>query len=248
MLEPLTLGQWILLLAVVFVSAGVQGMLGFGFGLAALPILGYLMPARVPQVLILVGLPAALYVVWHERGTPVRPLRWVLLGRLLGTVPGAVLVVLLPVAGLQIAFSVTVLLAVAVMSAPRVRVTLTPRKEFGAGVLSALMGTTTSIGGPVLAVLYSSIEGHQLRAVMAWVLLAGNLLSLAGLRFAGRLGLADLATAAVLAGPMAVGVVFGSAMFRRLSGELVRKAVLLLAAAAAVLLLVQALARVGAQS
>lgn len=241
-LATLTPAEWTLLFAIVVLAAGVQGALGFGFGLVALPVLGYLLPAHTPQVLILVGLPAVSYVVWKERAFALRTLRWVLLGRLLGTVPGVLLVALLPLRGLQVAFGVATLATVGLMLVRHRDVVRHARTEVLAGVLSGTMATATSLGGPVLAVLHARLPPRDLRAVMAWTLLFGNLLSLAGLRLVGRVTPADLALALLLLVPVGIGVRTGSALLARLSAAFVRRFVILLATVAALFLMVRALA------
>lgn len=89
-----------------------QGSLGFGMGLVSIPILGLMVPERLPQTVVLVVLPLTLFVLWQERDA-VRPrlMAWLLVGRVLGVLPAVV--VLVPERALQALFAVATLTAVA---------------------------------------------------------------------------------------------------------------------------------------
>src|SRR5690606_36125254 len=50
-----------------------------------------------------------------------------------------------------------------------------------AGALSGIMGTTTSIGGAPMAIIWQASEGPRLRGTMAAIFLVGSGLSLAAL-------------------------------------------------------------------
>ncbi|MFT0137156.1 TSUP family transporter, partial [Alcanivoracaceae bacterium MT1] len=74
----------------------------------------------------------------------------------------------------------TVLLGVAVsLRGWRPRVTRTTQAV--AGALSGIMGTTTSIGGAPMAIIWQASEGPRLRGTMAAFFLVGSGLSLAAL-------------------------------------------------------------------
>jgi uncharacterized protein len=60
------------------------------------------------------------------------------------------------------------------------------------GVLSGVMGTTTAVGGPPVALIYQDSEGAALRATLNAYFACGALLSIAVLSLSGQFGLRDL--------------------------------------------------------
>ena len=56
----------------------------------------------------------------------------------------------------------------------------------GAGVLSGVMGTTSAIGGPALAVVYQRRPGPELRSTLALSYLAGIVIAVGALAAVGR--------------------------------------------------------------
>lgn len=58
----------------------------------------------------------------------------------------------------------------------------------GAGMMSAIMGTITSISGPPMALVYQDASGARLRATMSSFFWVGTVMSLVVLRLVGRFG------------------------------------------------------------
>ena len=78
------------------------------------------------------------------------------------------------------------------LSASGLQLLPTPRSLIGAGTLSGFMGTTSSIGGPPMALLYQGTEGIRLRGTLAVFFTIGVLISLVALTAVGRFGLREL--------------------------------------------------------
>jgi uncharacterized membrane protein YfcA len=148
----------------------VRGFSGFGFSLAAVPILALTLPTVqiVPAVLpieIAFGLatiPAQWrHVAWH-------PFRWLILGTLVGTQIGLIILTSLPPAVLRLLVGATVLAAVSLMWRSRPSWSLRPRGLWLTGLLSGLLNGATSLSGPpaILALLGSGLVESQARATM----------------------------------------------------------------------------------
>lgn len=225
----------------VFCGGLVHGVVGYGIGLIVLPVMAFVVPERLPQVLLLIAMPTVVWMAVRERkGLKVSALRWILGGRLAGTVGGVLLITSLSTRFLQFLFGVATLATVIALAWTRVSIRLSRRRQVTAGVLSGLMATTAGVGGPPVAVLYADRSGPQLRAMMAVVLLFGNVMSLGGLGLAGRVGKPDLLLAAVLLLPLTAGLALSRQLVRVVDAGYVRAAVLAVSALAAVALLVQA--------
>ena len=97
-------------------------------------------------------------------------------GRVPGTVVGALAVAALPMLFLHVTIGLLVLLGVAVsVWAPRFEPTR--RALLVAGTISGVTGTVAAIGGPPIALVYQHATGPRIRATLAHVLPLGTLLS-----------------------------------------------------------------------
>jgi uncharacterized membrane protein YfcA len=226
---------------VVAVGACIQGSVGFGLNLVAAPVLAVIDPRLVPGPALVAALVLTLLVAVRDRASvDVRGIGWAFGGRVPGTVAGAAAVALLPGRRLELAFACAVLLAVALSAhgwhLPRTRATL-----FGAGALSGLMGTVSSIGGPPMALVYQRSPGAELRATLSSFFVVGAALSIGMLALVGRFGWTELRASAFLLPALGVGFFASRYTAHLLDRGLVRPAVLVLSAGAALAVLVRAL-------
>jgi uncharacterized protein len=235
----LTAAELAVATAAVGIGALVQGSLGFGSNLVAVPVLALLNPETLPATLTLVVFPMTLVMVAREHhAVDRRGVTWITIGRIPGTALGAWIVAVVSESTLAVVLGVGVLLAV-VMTAvspplPVNRVTTT-----AAGVASGALGTATSIGGPPLALLYQHHEGPVLRATLAVAFAFGTVLSMAALALAGVIEPWHVALAAALLPGLLAGLALSPVVVRRLEGRWLRPAVLGFAAATAVLAIVR---------
>lgn len=224
----------------VLLGGLVHGVIGYGIGLVALPIMAFFIPERLPQVILLLAMPTVIWLAIQERkNLDLSAVSWLLLGRLAGTFGGVLLVASLSTRLLQLAFGVATLVTAAAMALSGVTIRTSRNREVSVGVLSGVMATTAGIGGPPVAVFYSARSGPELRAIMAIVLLFGNLMSLGGLAFAGRVTGADFTMTAVLLLPLAAGLVLSRRLVGFVDAGRVRPAVLAVSITAAAVLIVQ---------
>jgi uncharacterized membrane protein YfcA len=226
---------------VVAVGSCVQASVGFGAGLIAAPLLSLVDTDLVPGPLILAIVPLTLLVARRERdGLDFWGLRWVLVGRVPGTIAGAVVVATLPERLLVLVLATLVLLAV-VLSVGGWQLGQSRPTLLAAGATSGLMGTATSIGGPPVALVYQRRTGPELRATLAGYFVVSSALSIVSLTAVGEFGVHDLRLAAVLLPGVLVGFVLSRAAARFLDRGYTRAAVLGGATAASIVLILQEL-------
>jgi uncharacterized membrane protein YfcA len=165
---------------------------------------------------------------------------WALAGRVAGTAAGIWVLAAVPVRALGILVGTAVLLVIAATSLgtdlPRNRWTL-----LAAGVVSGTTGTSTSIGGPPVALLYQREHGPRVRASLSLFLCIGNSLALAALAAAGRLPGRAVEVGLIFVCCAVAGLVAASRLRRYLDAGRMRAAVLLTATAAALVLIVHSL-------
>lgn len=234
----------------VLLGALVQGVLGFGLALLAVPVLAVLAPGLVPVGILVAVMPLVLVSALRERAhVDLRGIGWALVGRLPGGALGAVAVALLPVRGLQLLIAMTVVLAVvaAVVADARRPASLvrrvSPRRLtlVLAGGLSGVGGTTSGIGGPPMAVAFRNSGGPVIRSTLASFFVLGALLSLGSLAVVGEVTATRLVAGLVLVPFVVVGYLAAGVLRSRLDPAAVRVGVLVLSGLSGLVLLATAL-------
>ena len=221
----------------VLVGSCLQGSLGFGLGLVAAPVLVLMDPGLVPGVVLGIGVPLTYLIAWRERRSlDVRRVSWAIAGRIPGTIAGSIAVVILSQRSLAALFSVALLTAVA-LSVAGLSVEPTRGSLLGAGFGSGFMGTSTSVGGPPMALLLQHEGGPQLRAAIAAFMAFGSTFSLVALIVVGEFDRDDVLITAVLAPTVLVGFVLSRWTNRFLDRGHTRTAVLAFAAISALSIL-----------
>ncbi|MDF1490196.1 sulfite exporter TauE/SafE family protein [Tessaracoccus caeni] len=178
---------WLVALAIVLGFAGgfVQGVIGFGMGVLAVPILALVDPSLVPVATLLAGAGLPVMTLLQERQhLDKKALGWVLLGQTPTTALGVWLVAVLPLNGLKAVIAALVLMMV-FLSVVRIRVPLTPVTLTGAGAISGVSGTAAGIGGPPIAIVMADMTPAAVRATLAATFLVGTAVSLGGLAMGG---------------------------------------------------------------
>lgn len=171
--------------AAVLLASCLQASIGFGIGMLAGPVVALVDPALIPGTLIMVATLVTLIVAIREReDIDLRGTGWALVGRVPGTITGALLLAMLPERALTILLAGVVLVGVALTSvgwipAPR------RRNVVLAGAFSGVLGTATSIGGPPMALVWQRNSGARLRGTMSGFFLVGSVMSIAALALTG---------------------------------------------------------------
>lgn len=227
--------------AAATVGAFVQGSAGFGFALVAAPLVAMVAPETLPVALLVSGLAVnAMVIARDHTGVHVAGAAWALAGNLPGSVVGAGIVAAVSEGSLDVVVAAIVLTLVAVsLAAPDVLPTA--RTLFGAGVLSGITGTASSVSGPPVALALQHASGTRLRGTLAGYFLPSGLVALGALAAVGELEAADVGVGALLVAPTALGFALSSHGARRLEGGRSRTVVLGISGASALALVIRQL-------
>lgn len=177
---------------IVAVGSWLQGSVGFGLGLLAVPFLALIDTALVPGPILFASGCLTVTMLRRERDALRRDdLKWSLGGRVFGTLAAMAVLVAVPAERLGVLFGVLVLGAVA-LSASGLHPATGPRTLVSAGLLSGFMATVASIGGPPMALLYQRESGASIRSTLSAYFLVGTVISLGGLYLVDRFGWLEL--------------------------------------------------------
>ena len=238
---PLTPFDTFLVLLCSTVGFTLQGAVGFGMGILGSPLLILIDSRMVPgPILASTMLFTVLLIGREHRAIDLGGVRWAVAGRLAGTIPAAVVLAALPADHLRLAFGIIVLLAVAI-SMSGLAVEPRPATLLTAGVLSGVMGTMASVGGPPMALLYQHASGAQIRGTLSGIFLIGTAMSLTALFFVGRFGPDELRLTCVMTPGAIVGFVISRRIASRLDRGYTRRAVLAVAAGAGLIVIARTL-------
>ena len=241
MLELATPIEWVMIALTIVVGAAIQGSIGFGMGVFAVPILALIDPAFVPVPVLLASIVLSVAGFLRERtDTDFRGAARVLIGRVPGSVIGVILLTLVSTRALSIVIGVMVLTAV-IAFARGWHIPVTPVSEVATGVVSGALGTSTAVGGPPVALLYSRNRGPAVRATLSAILMVGMTVNIIALGVGGFLTTESLLRAAVLTVPTLVGFGLSSWTKQHVDGALLRKGILIASGFSATTLLVTVL-------
>ena len=229
----------VLVTVLVAGAACIQGAAGFGMALLAAPLLTLLDRSFAPAPLVLAVLPLSVLIAQRDWAhLDRRGLAWAIGGRLPGVVLGAVAAAALSQHTLALVLGLGVLAAVG-LSMVTARLRPTPGTLVSAGFASGFMGTTTSIGGPPMALVYQRRDGPAFRSTLAIYFAAGAVMSLAALAIAGRVGAHELRLGLLLWPGVILGFLLSRPLTRYLDEGRTRPMVLAISAAAALLLIAE---------
>ena len=191
---------------VVVVGATLQGLVGLGLNLVSAPIVTLLEPSLMPELpLALAVILPGMTLVQSRAEIDWRGLAWVMPFRVPGSVLGVLLLGWFSTRALGLAVGVMVLVAVA-LTLRAVEVPVSRTALATAGFVSGVAGTTTSIGGPPVALLYQHRSAQQIRSTLAVFFTLGALISLVAIRLGGDLFWHALVVSLVLTPFLLVGV------------------------------------------
>jgi uncharacterized membrane protein YfcA len=103
---------------------------------------------------------------------------------------------------------------------------LTSRNLLLAGTLSGIMGTTSAIGGPPMALIYQNQKGPRIRGSLSVIFAVGTVISIVSLAVIGRFGLREVYAALVLFPGIITGFFLSRHTARILDRGFIRAAVL----------------------
>jgi uncharacterized protein len=223
----------------VAVAAGavIQGSIGFGYALVAVPAMVLLLPWAVPVTPLFLALPMTLLMSareWHS--IDLGGFALITAGRLLGTIAGVVLLVLAPKGYLSMLTRLLILTA-ALGSFLKPTFEVNRRTRVAGGVASGVASTVAALGGTPLALVYQDRSGAELRSTLAISFVVGIAMSLVGLGLAGQVEGRHVLLALQLLPCMLVGLWVSRWVVERLDERWLRPAVLAFAAAAGLVII-----------
>ncbi len=169
------------------VSAFVQGTVGLGLSLVAVPIVALLDPSLLPGSTLVLGAAMPALTMLHEwRHVSWSDAGWLTSFRVATTPVGVVLVSLLSAQTIGIAVGLGVLVAVG-LTAWRFEVRPSRSNLALAGAVAGVSSTTAGIAGPPAAIVLQRQQGARLRATLAAFFLIGATSSLVALAVGGQL-------------------------------------------------------------
>jgi uncharacterized membrane protein YfcA len=225
--------------SVVALGGLLQGLIGFGLALVAVPLIALLDPALLPVPILMVAIAHASMSLAREFGhVDWRGVGWAMLGRLPGTVIGIWLVDSLDPKGFGLVVGGSVLGCV-LLSITTWRPEPRPKALVTAGFASGSFGTATSVGGPMVALLYQNQSGPQVRATLAAFFVLGSGASVLGLVAAGQVTAHQLWTGLALIPFLVGGFLLSGPLRKKFDAGGIRTPMLVVAGASAVVLIVR---------
>jgi uncharacterized protein len=232
----------IIAFVVTAIAAAVQGTVGVGFAMIAVPILSLLDPRLAPVPQILIVLPLTIAMAWGERRSmDLTGVWWIIVGRIPGAVLGVALLAVATRETLDVFIGVVVLLAVAIIGSG-FHVRRTRATKFGAGVAAGTTGLVASIGGPPVALIYTSEEAAVIRPTLAAIFTFGVALTVTARLVTGNITTSDVRVAAILLPAIGVGYVASLMLKDRVPARVVRATILIVSAVAGAGLIIRSLA------
>lgn len=216
--------------ALILVSAVLgglaQGTVGFGAAFATVPALALAAPELLPGTMLVAALPLTALMAVLERSGIDRPAtRRLLLARIPGIAIGTAVVVVADVRWLTMLVGAVLLAAVAAASFGW-HLSVTPAREWAAGMISGVTGAATALGGPPLAILYRGRDPAVTRPTLAVVWAVGIAMTLVSLALVGSLTAMQVLLGAGLSVAVLCGLVLGRQVVARVSEVGIRSAVL----------------------
>ncbi|MEU0878498.1 sulfite exporter TauE/SafE family protein [Lentzea sp. NPDC005914] len=224
---------------VVALGGLLQGLIGFGLALIAVPLIALLDPTLLPvPVLMVATAHASMSLAREFSHVDWRGVGWAMLGRLPGTVVGILIVDSLDPKGFGLVVGGSVLGCV-LLSITAWRPEPRPKSLVTAGFASGSFGTATAVGGPMVALLYQNQAGPQVRATLAAFFVLGSGASVIGLLAAGHVSAHQLWTGLALIPFLVAGFLLSGPLRKRFDAGGIRTPMLIVAGASAVVLIVR---------
>ena len=213
---------------VIFVGSFVQSSIGFGLAIIAAPLLYFIDPLYVPAPITVCALTLSVAnsaKFW--KSISFAGLKYAILGRIPGTIAGGMLLLWIDQRALALWLGISVIAAVA-LSLSNVMLKPTSPAMFSAGFLSGFMGTSSSIGGPPMALVLQHEANDFIRANLAAFFVVSCILSLAMLATVDRFAMPHLLISLPLMPATLAGYWVAMKTLHLISHQRLRKASLIL--------------------
>lgn len=236
---PLTIYELLLGILIVIIGAILQGSIGFGLGPFAVPLLLLINPIFIPGPVLLIALALTILMYKREKhAVNVSEIKWAVIGRLLGTIVGAIVLTIIPKDSLSLLFAFVILLSL-IMFISGIKLNLTYLNLIIVGTMSGFMGTTASIGGPPMGLLYQNEKGPRIRGTLSGIFMIGTILSLVSLLMINRLWITELTIALILLPGIFIGYYFSKYSTKILDKGYIRPAILIISGITSIILVLR---------
>ena len=230
-----------LLLAAGAIVAGsvVQRASGVGGGFIIVPMLAMIDVAFVPGPMVLATIALSVLMAWREwEHVDFAAMPWILAGFVPGAAAGAWVLTIVAADYLGVVFGSVILIAVLITSLG-LHPPLNRWTSVITGSISGVMGASSGIGAPPLAILYQRQSGPVLRATLAVLYTICSVLIVLLLAVLGDFGWQETVTGIALTPGFLIGYWLGAPLVKHIQGRGLRATVLLVSAAAAIALIVK---------
>lgn len=215
-------------IAIIIAGSYVQSSIGFGLAVIAAPLLFFMDPLFVPAPITVCAFTLSLLNAYkHRDSISFKGLQFAIVGRVPGTIIGGLLLLWIDQDQLALWLGVSVLFAV-LLSIKTIAVKPTNGAMFSAGLLSGFMGTSSSIGGPPMALVMQHQEASFIRGNLAAFFVVSCLMSLVMLAAIGNFGMEQIKVSLPLMPATLVGYWLAMQTLHLVSRETLRLSSLLL--------------------
>lgn len=222
-------------------GAYVQGCVGYGLGLVAVPVLAMIDPLLVPGPLIATSIGLNIMITRADhREIHMGELWRAIVAAIPGACAAAAILYLAQADTIAVVIGAITLFAVA-LSVSGWHAPPTYRNVTIAGFLSGLMGTASSIGGPPMAIVYSRETAAKLRGTLAAFFIATSLVAIVPLTLAQQMTKAHWYCVLALLPGVAVGFLLSRMTAKHVPDKAMRPLVLIVATVGAVALIAKVL-------
>lgn len=229
-----TVFELITVFVAIFFGALVQGTIGFGLAIVAAPILYLVTPELVPGSIILMAmLVGGLTAKRNIHAVKLNDLKSALMGRIPGSLLGAVLLTMASHRAMGLFMGGSVLFAVLASLSPY-KVQTNGKILFSAGFLSGIMGTASSIGGPPMALVMQNQSGERIRANLSAYFVVSAVISLSILAWSGQFGWLQLKYGLMFVPCVLAGNLVARKLEPYVDQAMIRKALLMLCSVAGI--------------
>ena len=239
MLSDLTLVQIIAANACVFLGAVVQGVAGIGLAIVAVLLLALIDTALIPVPMMMLALELSIFITLKERSDVyVRGAVSALAGYLPGAIAGGFIIWLLPHELMAIVIAVIVMVAV-LISVVGFSAKPTVGNSVIAGMTAGVMGTISSVAGPVFGLLYQHESGPRVRGTINAIFVVAAVITISVNAVAGRVHLFEFLVFLSLNPGIVIGYIASRPLARYLDHGFIRPTILIISFASAVAVLIQ---------
>lgn len=211
-----------LAMGLIFIGCYIQSTIGFGLAVVTAPLLYQLSHSYIPGPVIFIALILSIINTFtFNSKLSLRGLGLAVSGRIPGSICGALLLSIIHGAALSAFIGILVLIAVGMSLLP-IKIQPTPFRLGLAGFLSGVFGTSASIGGPPMALLFQHQEADSIRANLSAFFLVSCLISLAILVPMGHFGKNELLLSLPLIPAAVIGYLTAMSTIRFIPKHLIR--------------------------